>query len=135
MLSLKLAYRNLIGAGLRTWLNVFVLSFTYILIIWHYGIIDGWNYQAKKDMKAWETGNGQYWHQNYDPYDYFTIEDSHGKIPDVLKNEKEFLIYLAGHFDILRKEIRRIRRKNKDKLKIITTKDKWGRVRTQIKWQ
>jgi len=54
---------------------------------------------------------------------------------DVLKNEKEFLIYLAGHFDILRKEIRRIRRKNKDKLKIITTKDKWGRVRTQIKWQ
>jgi ABC-type lipoprotein release transport system permease subunit len=85
MLSIKLAYRNLVGAGLRTWLNVFVLSFVYILIIWHYGIIDGWNYQAKKDMQTWEVGNGQYWHQNYDPYDFFTLEESHGKIPDVFK--------------------------------------------------
>ena len=85
MLSFKLAYRNLIGAGLRTWLNVFVLSFTYILIIWHYGIIDGWNQQAKQDMKAWEVGNGQYWHQNYDPYDFFTFEESHAQIPQTLK--------------------------------------------------
>jgi len=85
MLSIKLAYRNLIGAGLRTWLNVFVLSFIYILIIWHYGILDGWNHQANKDMKAWEVGNGQYWHQNYDPYDFFTLEESHAKIPEPLK--------------------------------------------------
>jgi len=85
MLSLKLAYRNLIGAGLRTWLNVFVLSFVYILIIWHYGVIDGWNYQAKKDMQAWEVGNGQYWNQNYDPYDFFTLEESHAIIPETLK--------------------------------------------------
>jgi putative ABC transport system permease protein len=85
MLSIKLAYRNLIGAGLRTWLNVFVLSFVYILIIWHYGIIDGWNYQAKKDMREWEVGSGQYWHQNYDPYDYFTLEESHAKIPEPFK--------------------------------------------------
>ena len=85
MLSIKLAYRNLIGAGLRTWLNVFVLSFIYILIIWHYGILDGWNHQANKDMQAWEVGNGQYWHQNYDPYDFFTLEDSHAQIPEVLK--------------------------------------------------
>lgn len=86
MLSLKLAYRNLVGAGLRTWLNVFVLSFTYILIIWHYGVIDGWNMQAKQDMKAWETGNGQYWHLNYDPYDFFTFEESHSQIPQIFKN-------------------------------------------------
>ncbi len=85
MLSIKLAYRNLIGAGLRTWLNVFVLSFIYVLIIWHYGTLDGWNHQANKDMKAWEVGNGQYWHQNYDPYDFFTLEDSHAQIPEVLK--------------------------------------------------
>ncbi len=84
MLSLKLAYRNLIGAGLRTWLNVFVLSFVYILIIWHYGVIDGWNYEAKKDMQAWEVGNGQYWQHNYDPYDFFTLEESHAVIPETL---------------------------------------------------
>jgi putative ABC transport system permease protein len=85
MLSLKLAYRNLIGAGLRTWLNVFVLSIVYILIIWHYGVIDGWNHQAKKDMQNWEVGNGQYWNKNYDPYDFFTLEESHATFPEVFK--------------------------------------------------
>jgi putative ABC transport system permease protein len=85
MLSIKLAYRNLVGAGLRTWLNVFVLSFVYVLIIWHYGVIDGWNIQARKDMQAWEVGNGQYWHQNYDPYDFFTLEESHARIPEIFK--------------------------------------------------
>jgi ABC-type lipoprotein release transport system permease subunit len=84
MLSIKLAFRNLVGAGLRTWLNVFVLSVVYILMIWHYGVIDGWNIQAKRDMLAWETGNGQYWHQNYDPYDFFTLEESHAKTPEIL---------------------------------------------------
>lgn len=87
MLAIKLAYRNLIGAGLRTWLNVFVLSFVYVLIIWHYGIIDGWNIQARKDMQAWEVGDGQYWHQNYDPYDFFTLEESHATIPETFKKE------------------------------------------------
>jgi putative ABC transport system permease protein len=86
MLSIKLAYRNLVGAGLRTWLNVFVLSVVFILIIWHYGVIDGWNLQAKRDMKTWEVGNGQYWQKNYDPYDFFTLEESHAKIPETLKD-------------------------------------------------
>ena len=85
MLSLKLAWRNLVGAGLRTWLNVIVLAFVLFMMIWHYGILDGWNEQAKRDMKAWEVGNGQYWHQNYDPYDFFTLEESHAKIPEALK--------------------------------------------------
>ncbi len=85
MIAFKLAFRNLVGAGLRTWLNVFVLSFIYILIIWQYGILDGWNHQANKDMKAWEVGNGQYWQENYDPYDFFTLEESHAKIPEVLQ--------------------------------------------------
>ncbi len=84
MLSLKLAWRNLVGAGLRTWLNVIVLAFVLFMMIWHYGILDGWNHQANRDMQAWEVGNGQYWHQNYDPYDFFTLEESHAKIPEAL---------------------------------------------------
>jgi ABC-type lipoprotein release transport system permease subunit len=86
MLAIKLAYRNLIGAGLRTWLNVIVLAFVLFMMIWHYGIIDGWNVQARRDMEAWEVANGQYWHPNYDPYDFFTIEESHTKIPEVFMN-------------------------------------------------
>ncbi len=85
MLAIKLAYRNLVGAGLRTWLNVIVLAFVLFMIIWHYGILDGWNEQANRDMQAWEVGNGQYWQENYDPYDFFTLEDSHAEIPDVLQ--------------------------------------------------
>ena len=86
MLAIKLAYRNLVGAGLRTWLNVIVLAFVLFMIIWHYGILDGWNEQASRDMQTWEVGNGQYWQENYDPYDFFTLEDSHAKIPEALQN-------------------------------------------------
>ncbi len=47
-LAFQLAYRNLIGAGLRTWLNVIVLSFAYVMIIFYNGILDGWNEQARR---------------------------------------------------------------------------------------
>lgn len=86
--SLKLAVRNLLGAGLRTWLNVIVLSFSYIVIIWYNGLMDGWNKQAKYDMIGWEVGKGQFWHQDYDPYDPFTFEDSHRIVPQDLPTEK-----------------------------------------------
>jgi putative ABC transport system permease protein len=88
-LAIKLAYRNLIGAGLRTWLNVIVLSFSFVVIIWLKGLLVGWDHQAKTDMKNWEIASGQYWHENYDPHDPFTLIDSHGQIPDELKNELE----------------------------------------------
>lgn len=87
MIALKLALRNLIGAGLRTWLNVIVLSVSYVIIIWQQGIIDGWNREARQDMIAWEIGGGAYWHEAYDPYDLFTIVDSHGPIPEPLQTE------------------------------------------------
>lgn len=80
-IALKLAYRNLIGAGLRTWLNVIVLSFSFVIIIWAKGILVGWDHQAKTDMEQWEIGKGQFWHSAYDPYDAFTIAESHAKIP------------------------------------------------------
>jgi ABC-type lipoprotein release transport system permease subunit len=83
MLALKLAYRNLIGGKLRTVLNVLVLSFAYVIIIWQKGLINGWAVQAERDTKNWEIGGGQYWHENYDPYDPFTIEDSHAPIPEL----------------------------------------------------
>ena len=86
-MSIKLALRNLLGAGLRTWLNVIVLSFSYVIIIWYQGLIDGWNVQARRDMIAWEIAQGQFWHEGYDPFDPFTLEDSHAKIPEKLASE------------------------------------------------
>ncbi|HCL00610.1 MAG TPA: ABC transporter permease [Candidatus Marinimicrobia bacterium] len=90
MLAIKLAYRNLIGAGLRTWLNVIVLSFSFLIIIWNRGIINGWDRQARNDTKNQEIGGGQYWHENYDPYDPFTLTDAHGIIHETLKSNDNF---------------------------------------------
>lgn len=84
MLAFKLALRNLLGAGLRTWLNVIVLSFSLLMIVWMKGLLEGWDKQARKDMIEWEIGGGHYWHKDYDPYDPFTLNDGHGEIPEEL---------------------------------------------------
>lgn len=80
-LAFNIAYKNLVGAGLRTWLNVLVLSFSFVIIIFFNGMLDGWNAQAKSDSIAWEFGSGQLRHENYDPLDPFTLKDGHGVIP------------------------------------------------------
>ena len=80
-LLFRLAAKNLIGAGMRTWLNVIVLSFSFIIIIWHKGLLDGWDRQAKTETINWETGGGQYWRTGYDPYDPFTLTEAHAIIP------------------------------------------------------
>jgi len=85
MLALKLALRNLFGAGIRTWLNVFVLSLSFVIIIWHKGFLEGWHQQARRDMINWEIGGGQYWHRDYDPYDPFTFETSHAPLAPLLR--------------------------------------------------
>lgn len=83
---LKLAFRNLISAGLRTWLNVLVLSVAFVVIIWTQGIYKGMGDQASRSLMDLEYGGGQYWHEAYDPFNPLTIEDSHAKIPYVIKN-------------------------------------------------
>ncbi len=89
MLALKLAFKNLLGAGLRTWLNVSVLSFAFVLIIFFNGMIDGWNRQGRKDTIAWETGKGQFWHPEYDRFDPYTIQASNGLMSDEILKETE----------------------------------------------
>ena len=88
-LAIKLAFKNLIGAGLRTWLNVIVLSFSFVIIIAARGILVGWDRQAKNDMTDWEIAGGQYWNVNYDPFDAFTLADAHGTIPAEFQSEIE----------------------------------------------
>lgn len=96
-LAFQLAYKNLIGAGLRTWLNVGVLSFAFILIIFFNGMLDGWHQQAKTDSIAWEYGNGQLLHKDYDPFDPFTLQDGHGEFgAELAKNTTPILIRQAS---------------------------------------
>ncbi|HIC20156.1 TPA: ABC transporter permease, partial [Candidatus Poribacteria bacterium] len=89
MLALKLAFRNLMGARLRTWLNVFVLSLSFLVIIWNKGILNGWDQQARRDTIEWEIGGGQYWQENYDPYDQFTLDISHAPLSDATQRSVE----------------------------------------------
>lgn len=85
MLAMKLAYRNLLGAGLRTWLNVTVLSIAFVVIVFYNGMLDGWNRQAYNDTLNWEVGNGQLWHPDYDPYDPFCLQDAHAPVAGAAK--------------------------------------------------
>lgn len=81
----KLALRNLLAAGLRTWLNVIVLSLTFVVIIAAQGLFRGMGDQAARASIDYEFGGGQFWHPAYDPYDPLTIQDAHGPIPPELE--------------------------------------------------
>jgi putative ABC transport system permease protein len=85
MIAFKLAYKNLMGAGLRTLLIVFVLSLAYVLIIYMNGLYQGWDRQARIETVAWEVAEGQYWHEMYDPYDAMTLIDAHAPVPSALE--------------------------------------------------
>lgn len=85
MLILKTAFKNIIGGGKKTWLNVFVLSFTMVLMIALIALIDGWLEESRTETINWETGGGQLWHPAYDRYDIFTLQDAHGDIPNAAK--------------------------------------------------
>ncbi|MDL2282781.1 FtsX-like permease family protein [Parabacteroides sp. OttesenSCG-928-G06] len=83
MLLIKTAFKNILGGGIRTWLNVAVLSFTFVIIVWVNGITDGWVQESRRETIAWETGQGQFWMPEYDRYDMFSLPDAHAIIPEV----------------------------------------------------
>ena len=85
-LAFHLAYKNLMGAGLRTWLNAGVLSFAFVVIIFYNGLIDGWNEQAKIDGISWDYGYGHLLSENYDAYDAFSIQDGYGELAESQQN-------------------------------------------------
>lgn len=86
MTILRLAIRNLRGAGMRTWLNAIALSFAFVAIIFGQGMLQGMNKQAEDASTAYEYGGGQYWQKDYDPYDPLTLDDAHAPLPPELRS-------------------------------------------------
>jgi len=84
MMLFKLALKNLIGAGTRTWLNAFVTSFSFVLIISTSGMYQGMVENSLRLTIESEIGGGEYWHPVYDPDDPLTLEDGHGPLPEVI---------------------------------------------------
>ena len=87
MLIFRLAIRNLLGAGLRIWLNGFVLSISFLAIITTQALLKGMYEQTTSSMIDAEIGGGQYWHPEYDPYDPLNLQNSHGLIPENLNGK------------------------------------------------
>jgi len=85
MMIVRLAFRNILGAGMRTWLNVLALSFAFVTIIFLQGLYDGVNDQAEQATISAFYGGGQYWHEQYDPYDPLSIVDAHAGVPATLQ--------------------------------------------------
>ena len=95
----KIALKNLLGAKLRTFLNVFVTSISFFMIIFMTGLYDGMRQHAKQVTIDTEIAGGAYWHPLYDPLDPMSFENSHSKLPaniDALVKEKKAVPILVS---------------------------------------
>ena len=81
------AYKNITRTGKRTLLNVSVLSLVLIIMIAYNGLLDGWFDESRREIRAWETAEGQYWHPEYQRDDMFSLQDAHGVPPPALEAE------------------------------------------------
>ena len=81
----KIAIKNLLGARLRTWLNVFVTALSFFMIILFSAMYDGMREHAKQVTIDTEIAGGAYWHPEYDPLDPMTFEDAHAIPPSAVK--------------------------------------------------
>ena len=78
----KIAIKNLLGARLRTFLNVFVTSISFFMIIFLTGMYDGIRQYAKQVIIETEIAGGAYWHPKYDPMDPMLFEEAHSVLPE-----------------------------------------------------
>ena len=82
----KIALKNLLGARLRTFLNVLVTAFSFFLILFISAMYDGMLQHAKQVTMETEIAGGAYWHPEYDPLDPINFEDAHSILPRDLQS-------------------------------------------------
>jgi ABC-type lipoprotein release transport system permease subunit len=99
----KIALKNLLGAKLRTFLNVLVTAFSFFLILFMSAMYDGMLQHAKQVTMDTEIAGGAYWHPEYDPLDPLTFEDAHSVPPaavQALVDEKKAFPVLVSQASI-----------------------------------
>jgi len=99
----KIALKNLLGARLRTILNVLVTAFSFFLILFMSAMYDGMLQHAKQVTMDTEIAGGAYWHPEYDPLDPLTFEDAHSVPPaavQALVGEKKAFPVLVSQASI-----------------------------------
>ncbi|MFH2129863.1 MAG: FtsX-like permease family protein [bacterium] len=97
----KIAFKNVLSAGIRTWLNTVIISITLTAIILIQGMNNGLLKELMTNRINEELGNGQFWHVNYDPFDPLTLEKSHGELSPAMaaavkKREAIPILMVAG---------------------------------------
>lgn len=85
MITLRLALRNILGTGIRAWLNAFIISIALVASSWNQGVVAGMDEQAAQAARDLEYGGGQYWQERYDPYDPLSLEEAHAPLPGELR--------------------------------------------------
>ncbi|MDD2228168.1 MAG: FtsX-like permease family protein [Candidatus Cloacimonetes bacterium] len=83
----KLAIKRILGNGWHSVINISILSIVLLGIVLIQSVYDGWSRTARRQLVAWENGNGHYEHLNYDKYDSFTIDKSYAPIPEVIQTQ------------------------------------------------
>ncbi len=99
----KIALKNLLGARLRTFLNVLVTAFSFFLILSVMAVYGGMLQHAKQVTMETEIAGGAYWHPEYDPLDPMTFEDAHSTPPaavQTLVDEKKAFPVLVSQVSI-----------------------------------
>ena len=81
----KIALKNLLGARLRTFLNVFVTAFSFFMILFMSAMYDGMLQHAKQVTMNTEIAGGAYWHPEYNPLDPITFENAHSVPPTAIQ--------------------------------------------------
>ncbi len=82
---LKLAFRNIVGYGWRSLINMIIIAIVMIGMIWMQAMMHSWLSLAVTDSMEWEVASGQYHHKDFDRYDVFSWDSSHAPIPTELQ--------------------------------------------------
>ncbi len=82
VMIIRLAFRNIIGSGWRSLINVLILALVLIGLIWAEGMWFSWLNLAKTQQKQWEYAAGILRARSFDPLDTFSWEKGYAAIPE-----------------------------------------------------
>jgi ABC-type lipoprotein release transport system permease subunit len=78
---LKLAFRNIVGNGWRSLINIFILSIMCIGMLWMESMYHSWISLARTQQHEWEFASGMARVASYDPFDVFSWDTAYSQYP------------------------------------------------------
>jgi len=78
---LKLAYKNIVGNGWRSLINIFILSILCIGMLWMESMYHSWISLARTQQHQYEYASGLARVASYDPFDAFSWDTAYADYP------------------------------------------------------